>query len=821
MHICNSKLTCLSVNQFLFDLAVRLDQSIASSRYENATNGKMGFDNSQVDRLKTSYLAGGLMAGSVATLAILWVSLQAMGFLGNSHSIGAYKLPMSLQNYLASYTGLPISSYSYDGGVVDTGYFHNRHYPHIDEAVLNNSITFAQRLIEHMSTLERNLAFAGIELKPHSPAEKQFLDSSPSEDAFDRSLDAIVATKASSYLLQQSCRRFGMDKNECARYISTLSLHGTPLSSACSTSGPSMICNPKAKYRTMDGTCNNLENPSWGSAMTAYNRLLFPQYFDGIQEPRHIGQTKKPLPGARSVSVALSTPNNQVDTSRTLAVMQWAQFIAHDISYTPVRKTISTGKPISCCQSDGSSLSPRHVHPHCSAITIPDNDPIFSKHYVRCMNYVRSLPTIRSECTFGPVEQMNQVSHFLDGSTIYGSTLNKARELREFEGGRLQVHRVNNYEFLPIGGVELSSRCTEGCYNSGDFRVNAHPQVAVMHTVWLREHNRIANKLAELNPDWSDEILYQEARRIVTAEIQHITYKEWLPILLGKRYTRVVGLNVGSSYSRNYNSEDDPAVSNEVATAALRFLISLMQAKISLTDNNRIVNRTLSLAAYFFKPKIIASNDIFDGLLRGMATQTSQKMDSSIIEDITSKLYATDADSLGLDSVSLDIQRGRDHGLPGYNYYRKYCGLNSAKNFDDFLDYIPKETITKLRSLYAHPDDVDLLVGGMAERATEDGLLGPTFRCLIFEQFFRARRADRYFYDSASQPHPFKPEQLSQIRNATLSRVFCDNGNDITYMQPNAFLKPQAGNELTSCTDFEAIPSVDLFAWAERAKAYR
>lgn len=114
----------------------------------------------------------------------------------------------------------------------------------------------------------------------------------------------------------------------------------------------------------------------------------------------------------------------------------------------------------------------------------------------------------------------------------------------------------------------------------GDYRVNTHPQLAVIHTIWHREHNRIADKLAELNPNWSDETLFQEARRIVIAEIQHITYKEWLPILLGKRYTRAVGLVVGNSYSRNYNSEDDPAISNEVATAALRFLTSLMQGKI-------------------------------------------------------------------------------------------------------------------------------------------------------------------------------------------------------------------------------------------------
>lgn len=173
---------------------------------------------------------------------------------------------------------------------------------------------------------------------------------------------------------------------------------------------------------------------------------------------------------------------------------------------------MSTGKPISCCRSDGNTLSPRYVHPDCSVIMVPDRDPIYGQHYVRCMNYVRSLPVLKAECTFGPAEQvyltffitnlvifinlrwkkkkertvfwielleliriiifffrqqMNQASHFLDGSAIYGSTLKKSRQLREFEGGRLRVHKMNNHEFLPIGEDEISSACAKNCYNSG------------------------------------------------------------------------------------------------------------------------------------------------------------------------------------------------------------------------------------------------------------------------------------------------------------------------------------------------------------------
>ena len=119
----------------------------------------------------------------------------------------------------------------------------------------------------------------------------------------------------------------------------------------------------------------------------------------------------------------------------------------------------------------------------------------------------------------------------------------------------------------------------------------------------------------------------------------------------------------------------------------------------SLTDDKRQINKTVSLSEYFFKPILIESDEVFDGLLRGMATQTSQKMDVSIIEDVTSKLFAAGQDSLGLDAISLDIQRGRDHGLPGYNHYRKYCGLPIANSFDDFLDYIPVE-VKIISSIY-------------------------------------------------------------------------------------------------------------------------
>lgn len=116
----------------------------------------------------------------------------------------------------------------------------------------------------------------------------------------------------------------------------------------------------------------------------------------------------------------------------------------------------------------------------------------------------------------------------------------------------------------------------------GDFRVNLVPHLAVMHTIWHREHNRVAAKLARLNPLWTDEILYQEARRIVIAEIQYITYHEWLPLILGTNqtsYGHVFSVN-GNGSHQAYNNVDNPSISNEAATAAFRFMNSLVQGKL-------------------------------------------------------------------------------------------------------------------------------------------------------------------------------------------------------------------------------------------------
>lgn len=131
---------------------------------------------------------------------------------------------------------------------------------------------------------------------------------------------------------------------------------------------------------------------------------------------------------------------------------------------------------------------------------------------------------------------MNQVTHYLDGSQIYGSTYSKSEELREKTGGKLKDS--NDGKKLLPSAMNPENDCqiktpNSECYKAGDVRVNMQPHLTAMHVLWNREHNRLAKKLQGLNPGWDDEKIFQEARKIVIAEIQHITYNEWAPVVLG------------------------------------------------------------------------------------------------------------------------------------------------------------------------------------------------------------------------------------------------------------------------------------------------
>ncbi|KAK6644324.1 hypothetical protein RUM43_000591 [Polyplax serrata] len=687
--------------------------------------------------------------------------------------------------------------------------------PHITDHDLNIAVKVAEEIISKWQRLENNLVDSGIRVKENTPSHGQLINSYPSPEALDYGKNALIANRASLYLIQKHCQRSNIRLSDCLRAITNKSLSATPLGEKCTSQFGISNCTGSQYYRTFDGSCNNVANQILGKSLTAYRRLLPSQYFNGVNEPRK-SVSRKPLPSPRLISNVLIHDSDKQEKATTLAFVQWTQFIANDLFHTPTSKMIHVGSSIECCNENGKNLSPRYVHPTCQPINIPTDDPDYSTQRTVCMNYVRSINSLRKECTFGSAEQMNQATHFLDGSMIYGSTAEAVYLLRTMEKGKLITTNINKVELLPFSETPENSCQLDDdkiCFRSGDSRVNLHPHHTVMYTVWVREHNRIAEILSRVNPHWSDDTIFEETRRIVIAEIQHITYKHWIPQVLGYEITEKSNLDIkAKGFSNAYSEDVDPSISNSFATVGLTFINSMFQSQLRLYDDGGIHNNTILLKDYFNKPSILQEPKIFEQLLRGLSYETSQKMDASFVKDVTNFLFRGSS-PMGQDVISLDIQRGRDHGIPGYNAFRKFCNMSATDKFETFSDSVSQVNINKLRSLYSHTDDVDLIAGAISESPKFGSAVGPVFQCIIKEQMSRTRMGDKYFYDNGGKFSSFKEGQLNEIKKITLARIFCDNVKEIKRMQVDLFNVPSPKNPLVDCQDASAVPVLNLNLW--------
>lgn len=321
-----------------------------------------------------------------------------------------------------------------------------------------------------------------------------------------------------------------------------------------------------------------------------------------------------------------------------------------------------------------------------------------------------------------------------------------------------------------------------------------------------------------MNPHWDDERLYQESRRIVIAEIQHITYNEWLPIILGMTYIDAFQMKpADSGFSKQYDDNVNPSITNVFATAAFRFGHSLVDSSLKLVESSRsgrALTKSLPLHKHQLSPFAIYEENSIDGFVRGLTTQAVQSFDSSFTEELTERLFQGD-DTHGMDLVALNVQRGRDHGLPPYLEWRKICGLPGITSWQGLAAVVEKPNLVpRLQRLYGSIEEVDLYIGGTIERPLEGSLLGPTFQCIVGDQFRRLRLGDRYWYEEPNQIGSFTLAQVDAIKEASLSRILCDNSEKNDEMQPMAFRSVTKANTRVNCNS-QAIPRVDLSAWKE------
>lgn len=562
-------------------------------------------------------------------------------------------------------------------------------------------------------------------------------------------------------------------------------------------------CRQADRYRSFDGTCNNLQHPSWGMAGVCFERLTDPAYADGISE-RRVAMSGNPLPSPRRLSLELHSHNDNPTDYVTHMFMAFGQFLDHDISLTPQSQG-TNGELLECCPVNADDP------PSCDPIIIDRDDPFFRQLNVTCRTNVRSA--MCSTCTLGPRQQINQVTAYIDASHIYGLNTNQSRGLRTNDGtGTLRfVRNQDAGELLPASDNPEDDLCSFqdeslNCFQTGDQRANQHPALTSLHTIFLREHNRIARRLREINPRWDGETIYQEARKIVGAEMQLITYNEYLPLVLGPERMEWFDLTVrrGNQYTE-YDNTVEATLANEFSTAAFRFGHSMIN---SFFQDSRGSNRGNYLREIFNFPFGLYSGQM-EGIVSGLTDSPAQKFDRYIVRDVTNHLYQNRGEDSGLDLASLNIMRGRDHGIPGYPALVEFCGGPQIRTWRDLDRLFQRGLRSRFESLYERVEDIDLFSGGLAERPNQGAVVGPTFTCILGMQFYHLKYGDRFFFEHGSQVGSFTPAQLREIKKMTLGKIICNNAR-IREITANTFLYPGNRNPSEAC---DSKPDMDLSVW--------
>ena len=330
---------------------------------------------------------------------------------------------------------------------------------------------------------------------------------------------------------------------------------------------------------------------------------------------------KEPLDGPSSLQYrnidGTGNHHTHYELGATDFLWQWGQFVDHAIDLT----------------EPNAPFGPEHIRPE-------TGDPFFDPDStgISQIDFHRSsgVRVTGVDATY-PRQQPNSITHYIDASNAYGSDQARAAALRTNDGtGRLAV---STGDLLPFNtaGFDNAGGTGPELFLAGDTRANEQLALTAMHTLFMREHNRLAGEIAAADPSVTGEEIYQRARQFVRALMQGITHNEFLPALPGP--------NALAPYA-GYSFTVSPAIINCFSTAAYRFGHSALSSTI----------------------------------LRGLAAQEMSAIDVKVVDGVRNFLFG-DPTAGGLDLAALNIQRGRDHELPDYAYARLARGLGRVNSF--------------------------------------------------------------------------------------------------------------------------------------------
>ena len=476
-----------------------------------------------------------------------------------------------------------------------------------------------------------------------------------------------------------------------------------------------------AEGRTLDGSENNPNSTGLGQAGTAYTRLAAANYADGLGEPVE-------GPSERYVSNRIFNDSNQNVFSENGVShwsFVWGQFLDHTIGLRE------------------DSDAPMQI-------AFDDADPL--EEFTNDLGTITSTRSAAADGTGARSsrEQVNTVSSFIDAWAVYGGSDERLDWLR---AGPVDGDPTNNdAELLEVDGylptaaarsdddapaMELMGRLfaePSAAVIAGDVRANENLGLTAVHTLFLREHNRIVESL----PDGMDEqTKFELARRVVSALQQYITYNEFLP-----------SMGVELPAYGGYDETVDPSITNEFATVGYRAHSQIhgeFEAEIALSELSDDVLEALEaqgvevsvvgdvaevavpLNVAFGNPALLEQIGL-GNLLAGLGSESAYANDEQIDNQLRSVLFQVpgpdvEDPSSCLDGTAiagcftgvndlgaLDVMRGADHGMPSYNDLREALGLSRVESFAELTGEDTEEFPDDPAIDAANPiDDPDIL----------------------------------------------------------------------------------------------------------------
>ena len=393
------------------------------------------------------------------------------------------------------------------------------------------------------------------------------------------------------------------------------------------------------------------------------------------------------------------------------------------------------------------------------------------------------------------------------------------------------------YELPYVFTITDTDNATQ-IFMGGDVRAQEYFVTLILTNLFLREHNRQAALLEQQHPFWTDEVLFQEARKRNIAIYQNIAVNEYAPEVVGGKAYRKSSLS--KKYTDDdYNSDKDPRTNNLFGTVVADWFLSTVTKNVYPIDpatGQRVPRTRAAMYPHFYGPNLPGTSDyIFacsggqssgayhtpkmmafladqlvnhsrpdDALLLGLFNQKTQKLDrfaERSINDFTITNCFTP--NYTASAVAVSVYKARIHGLPNYeairsfytgdSLYNKKCvkaanGIDSLECFKQLTDDVA--FANELRNYYQSVDKIDPLLGIFLEAESfseNDAFVGKTAAAVFLEQLERSRETDRYWFENSI--HGFSKDELKDIQKTTLKDVIQRNHPHIASKIPKDIWK--------------------------------